>query len=107
MTTIRLITAMVVHFEWKVHQLDIKTTFLNDDLQEEVYVSQSLGQQHKACHLKKAFLNGDLQEEVYVSQSPGFAKAGQQHKVCHLKRALYGFKASCSSLVPEDSHIFD
>ena len=28
-----------IHRGWNVHQLDIKTTFLNSDLHEEVYVS--------------------------------------------------------------------
>lgn len=35
--------AMVAHFDWKVHLLDIKAVFLNGDLLEEVYVVQFLG----------------------------------------------------------------
>ena len=43
MTTIRTIVALAAHKGWHVHQLDIKTAFLNGDLKEEVYVSQPPG----------------------------------------------------------------
>ncbi|MCO5612518.1 hypothetical protein L7F22_066786 [Adiantum nelumboides] len=39
-STVRSLVAIAAHHGWKVHQLDIKIAFLNDDLQEEVYVSQ-------------------------------------------------------------------
>jgi hypothetical protein len=39
--------------------------------------------------VKSAFLNGDLQEEVYVKQPSGFIVAGKEHKVLKLKKALY------------------
>jgi hypothetical protein len=42
--------------------------------------------------VKTAFLNGDLNEEVYVDQPPGFKVAGQEHKVLRLQKALYGLK---------------
>eukprot|EP00253_Pinus_taeda_P024383 PITA_24383 len=42
--------------------------------------------------VKSAFLNEDLQEEVYMTQSPGFEVEGQEHKVCKLIKALYGLK---------------
>ena len=42
--------------------------------------------------VKSAFLNGDLQEEVYMTQPPGFKVAGQEQKVCRLVKALYGLK---------------
>jgi hypothetical protein len=42
--------------------------------------------------VKSAFLNGDLQEEVYVTQPPGFESQGQEHKVLRLNKALYGLK---------------
>ena len=40
--------------------------------------------------VKTAFLNGDLQEEVFVEQAPGFTQPGQEHKVFKLHKALYG-----------------
>ena len=40
--------------------------------------------------IKTAFLNGDLEEEVYVTQPPGFHNGGPQ--VCRLRKALYGLK---------------
>ena len=43
MTTIRSICALAAHNGWNVHQLDIKTAFLNGDLHEEVYVVQPRG----------------------------------------------------------------
>jgi hypothetical protein len=40
--------------------------------------------------IKSLFLNGDLQEEVYIEQPTGFIIAGMEHKVLKLKKALYG-----------------
>eukprot|EP00253_Pinus_taeda_P034657 PITA_34657 len=42
--------------------------------------------------VKSAFLNGDLQEEVYMTQPPGFKVVGQEQKVYRLVKALYGLK---------------
>jgi hypothetical protein len=42
--------------------------------------------------LKSTFLNGDLKEEVYVHQPSGFAIPGKQGKVLHLRKALYGLR---------------
>ena len=36
MSTIRLVLAMAAKFGQKVHQMDVKSAFLNGDLQEEV-----------------------------------------------------------------------
>lgn len=36
MSTIRLVLALAAQFNWKVHQIDVKSAFLNGDLQEEV-----------------------------------------------------------------------
>lgn len=40
--------------------------------------------------IKTAFLNGELEDEVYVTQPPGFHNGGNQ--VCRLHKALYGLK---------------
>eukprot|EP00253_Pinus_taeda_P006058 PITA_06058 len=64
MSTIRLVLALAAQFSWKVHQMDVKS----------------------------AFLNGNLQEEVYMTQPLGFKVAGQEQKVCRLVKALYGLK---------------
>nr|GFB83360.1 hypothetical protein [Tanacetum cinerariifolium] len=42
--------------------------------------------------VKTAFLNGNLREEVYVSQSDGFVESDNPNHVYKLKKALYGLK---------------
>nr|GEY99774.1 retrovirus-related Pol polyprotein from transposon TNT 1-94 [Tanacetum cinerariifolium] len=42
--------------------------------------------------VKTAFLNGNLREEVYVSQSDGFVDQDNPNHVYKLKKALYGLK---------------
>nr|GEW99468.1 retrovirus-related Pol polyprotein from transposon TNT 1-94 [Tanacetum cinerariifolium] len=42
--------------------------------------------------VKTEFLNGELKEEVYVSQSEGFVDPDHPTHVYHLKKALYGLK---------------
>ena len=49
---------------WKVHQMDVKT----------------------------AFLNGDLKENFFMSQPKGFVVKGKEQKVCKLVKSLYGLK---------------
>ena len=41
--------------------------------------------------VKSAFLNGDL-EEVYIEQLKGYMKKGKEDKVYRLRKALYGLK---------------
>jgi hypothetical protein len=62
--TVRLVVAVATYKGWTMHQLDVKS----------------------------AFLNGPLKEEVYVKQPPGFEIKGQEQKVFKLKKALYGLK---------------
>ena len=42
--------------------------------------------------IKLTFLNGFLKEEVYVKQSMGYVKTGHETKVLKLKKTLYGLK---------------
>ena len=39
-TTIRLIIALVASQGWNLHQMDVKTSFFNGSIKEEVYVEQ-------------------------------------------------------------------
>jgi hypothetical protein len=39
--------------------------------------------------VKTAFLNRDLQEEIFVEQPSRFTRSGQEHKVLHLHKVLY------------------
>ncbi|GJY29354.1 zinc finger, CCHC-type containing protein, partial [Tanacetum coccineum] len=62
--TIRLLIAMASIHNLVIHQMDVKT----------------------------AFLNGDLDEEVYMNQPHGFIMPGNENKVCKLIKSLYGLK---------------
>jgi len=42
--------------------------------------------------VKCTFLNGVLEEEVYVEQPSGYEQEGHGDKVCKLKKALYRLK---------------
>jgi hypothetical protein len=64
--SIRLILAMVASLDLELHQMDVKT----------------------------AFLNGDLDEEIFMDQPIGFVVKGQECKVCRLNRSLYVLKQS-------------
>ena len=64
METMRLIIALAAQRKWKIHQMDVKS----------------------------AFLDGALDEEVYVKQSPSFIQSGKEEKVYKLTKALYGLK---------------
>ncbi|GKA28901.1 retrovirus-related pol polyprotein from transposon TNT 1-94 [Tanacetum coccineum] len=61
---IRIFLAYAAHMNMVVYQMDVKT----------------------------AFLNGNLREEVYVSQSDGFVDKDNPNHVYKLKKALYGLK---------------
>ena len=42
--------------------------------------------------LKSTFLNGELKEKVYIEQPKGFPLIEEKDMVCILKKALYGLK---------------
>ena len=62
--SIRMIIAIAVLRNLEIHQMDVKT----------------------------AFLNGDLDEEIYMEQPKSFIAPGQENKVCKLVKSLYGLK---------------
>ena len=64
LNTIRMLISLATKCNWELHQLDVKS----------------------------AFLNGDLKEEIYLVQPEGYVKQGQEHLICKLKKALYGLK---------------
>jgi hypothetical protein len=42
--------------------------------------------------VKTTFLIGELEEEIYMDQPNGFVANGQERKVCKLLKSLYGLK---------------
>ena len=59
-----MLIALVAVYNLVVHQMDVKT----------------------------AFLNGDLEEEIYMDQPEGCVATKSEHKVCRLVKSLYGIK---------------
>lgn len=51
--------------------------------------------------LKTSFLNGYLKENVFMSQAEGFVVKGQEHKIYKLLKSLYVLKTMTASLVWE------
>ena len=45
-------------------------------------------------YVKTAFLHDDLEDEIYMSQPTGFKTAGKKHMICKLKISLYGLNQS-------------
>ena len=41
--SLRIIMALVAHFDLELHQMDVKTTFLNGNLDEDIYMEQLEG----------------------------------------------------------------
>ncbi len=46
----------------------------------------------KSMDVKTAFLNGDLDEEIYMEQPEGWVVPGKEDHICLLKKAIYGLK---------------
>jgi hypothetical protein len=60
----RIIIALVAYYDLELHQMDVRT----------------------------AFLNGDLEENVYMAQPKGFVVKGKEDMGCRLKKSIYGLK---------------
>ena len=41
--SLRIIMAIVAHYDLKLHKMDVRTAFLNGDLFEDVYMVQPIG----------------------------------------------------------------
>ncbi|KAL0461980.1 UNVERIFIED_CONTAM: Retrovirus-related Pol polyprotein from transposon TNT 1-94 [Sesamum latifolium] len=55
-------------------------------------ISALLGLPVYQLDVKSAFLNGELEEEVYVEQPTGYIVQGKEEKAYRLRKALYGLK---------------
>ncbi|KAM7516070.1 hypothetical protein LguiA_005653 [Lonicera macranthoides] len=76
--TIRMLLALAAQKGWVIHQMDVKS----------------------------AFLNGYLEEEIFVEQPEGFVSQGQEEKVYRLKKSLYGLKQAPRSWYSRiDAHL--
>ena len=54
----RIIMVLMAHFDLKLQQIDVKTVFLNGNIEEEIYMMppdsfEAKGSQHLICKLKK------------------------------------------------------
>ena len=65
-TSIRLLLSVAAAFDFEIEQMDVKTSFLHED----------------------------LEEEIYMKQPEGFMVKGKKELVCRLKKSLYGLKQS-------------
>ena len=43
MDAVRTVLAIVTQYKWTIYHMDLKSTFLNGNLEEEVYVEQPQG----------------------------------------------------------------
>jgi hypothetical protein len=67
--SIRILLAIVAYFDYNIWQMDVKT----------------------------AFLNGNIEEELYMVQPEGFVDPKNDNKVCKLQRSIYGLKQASQS----------
>jgi hypothetical protein len=52
--------------------------------------------------VKTVFLNGEIEEEVYIEQLDGFVIHEKESHVCRLKKSLHGLKIGTSCMVQEN-----
>lgn len=55
--------------------------------------------------VKTTFLNGDLVEEVYMTQPEGFVEQGNEKLVCKLRKSIYGLKQASRQWYLKFNHI--
>ena len=55
-------------------------------------IAASMNLEVEKLDVKTTFLHGNLEEEIYMQQPEGFVKRGKEHLVCRLKKSLYGLK---------------
>jgi hypothetical protein len=59
-------------------------------------------------NVKFSFLNGYLKEEIYVEQPQGFISKDKEDKVYRLKKTLYGIKQAPRAWYPRiDNYLHD
>ncbi|RDX74580.1 hypothetical protein CR513_45662, partial [Mucuna pruriens] len=67
---------LVTHFDLELHQMDVKTAFLNGNIDEMIYMMQPenfvLNESKSMMDVKTAFLNGDIDETIYMMQPENF-----------------------------------
>jgi hypothetical protein len=67
--SIRILLAVGAYFDYEIWQMDVKT----------------------------AFLNGNIEEELYMVQPEGFVDLKDVDKVCKLQSSIYGLKQASRS----------
>jgi len=65
-----------------------------ESVQAVIALAVSRGMKLHQMDIKTAFLNGELNEEVYMSQPKGFVENGKEDFVCCLRKSIYGLKQS-------------
>lgn len=56
-SSIRIILTLEAQFRWRIHQMDVKTTFLNGEVEEEILIEQpevfeTFDREMHVCRLK-------------------------------------------------------
>lgn len=64
----------------------------HSSLRTLIALAARLGLKIDQMDVKTAFLNGNLQEKVYMKQPDGFVERGKEDYVCLLQKSLYGLK---------------
>jgi len=64
----------------------------HDSLRTVLAVAAAKDLEMVQLDVKTAFLNGELEEELFMEQPAGFEVNGRENEVCRLQRSLYGLK---------------